>query len=321
MGLYDFRFEEEDAYIPYGTRRDRPVFWLYVLMTIGVLLFFFPMVFQKTAAREVYKSETITLTTMPPEGYTYLSLSKGELKAGNLVLVNGSYSCEEISQEAHASVYENKRGSYQVSNTNLTLHKDAIQPLNELMDGFYAVAGPTDILVASGFRDFHKQSQLYGNAGEGESAFVNQPEHSEHHTGYALDLSIYTKDGLTYEYDGTGIYAWINENCDKYGFVIRYAQDKTQITQIGYEPWHLRYVGVPHATIMKENNYCLEEYIDYLRDFGYGQKHLNITVGQKHYEIYYVVATTDTVQVPVPTTGSYTLSGNNVDGFVVTVEK
>ena len=61
------------------------------------------------------------------------------------------------------------------------------------------------------------------------------------------------------DYDGTGDYARINENCSHYGYVLRYTEDKQDTTGIQAEPWHYRYVGQPHAAYMQENSVCLEE--------------------------------------------------------------
>ncbi len=57
------------------------------------------------------------------------------------------------------------------------------------------------------------------------------------------------------------------ENSYKYGFVLRYPTEKKNLTMIEYEPWHYRYVGIENATFMKEKGYCLEEYIEYLKQF------------------------------------------------------
>ena len=59
---------------------------------------------------------------------------------------------------------------------------------------------------------------------------------------------------------------WLKEHAWAHGFILRYPQDKTEITGIQYEPWHFRYVGQPHSMIMKELNLTLEEYLDYLKD-------------------------------------------------------
>lgn len=58
---------------------------------------------------------------------------------------------------------------------------------------------------------------------------------------------------------------WIEKNAWKYGFILRYPSDKTDVTGIQYEPWHIRYVGLPHSTIMQKMNLALEEYLDYLK--------------------------------------------------------
>jgi D-alanyl-D-alanine carboxypeptidase len=54
------------------------------------------------------------------------------------------------------------------------------------------------------------------------------------------------------------------ENAENYGFILRYAENKTVQTGIMYEPWHFRYVGVEHAKKINELGMCLEEYIEYL---------------------------------------------------------
>ncbi len=57
---------------------------------------------------------------------------------------------------------------------------------------------------------------------------------------------------------------WLADNCYRFGFILRYAEDKEDITKIIYEPWHFRYVGRRFATEMHEKNMCLEEYLKYL---------------------------------------------------------
>ena len=55
---------------------------------------------------------------------------------------------------------------------------------------------------------------------------------------------------------------WLMANCYKYGFILRYPADKSDITEISYEPWHYRYVGVEAATEMYQKHLCLEEYLE-----------------------------------------------------------
>ena len=62
-----------------------------------------------------------------------------------------------------------------------------------------------------------------------------------------------------------GLLEWMREHCHEYGFVIRYPKNKVEITGINYEPWHLRYVGIPVAKYMAENDLCLEEFCEQLQ--------------------------------------------------------
>ena len=89
---------------------------------------------------------------------------------------------------------------------------------------------------------------------------VQKPGYSEHNTGLAMDFNT-----VNDSFKNTNTYAWLMEHAEDYGFVLRYPEDKEDITGIMYEPWHFRYVGVEHAKKMNELHMCLEEYIEYVR--------------------------------------------------------
>lgn len=113
-----------------------------------------------------------------------------------------------------------------------------------------------------------QQKQLNKSKEEATKAaelYYTRPGHSEHHAGLAFDLitpeyhkNIYT---LSEKFAETDAYKWLIENCASYGFILRYPKSKEEITQINFEPWHYRYVGVEHAKIIMSNNLCLEEYV------------------------------------------------------------
>ena len=156
-----------------------------------------------------------------------------------------------------------------------------------------------------------------GSAG---AMWVSRPGYSEHHTGLALDFTIFYVDtGLSDDYDGTGIYSWINQNCQKYGFVVRYPEDKANITNVNHEPWHFRYVGLPHADIMVEKGYCFEEYIDSLRSFSPENPLVYSASDGKTYQVYFIKEDVAKNGIPIPNGKSYAVSGNNVDGYIVTI--
>ena len=91
---------------------------------------------------------------------------------------------------------------------------------------------------------------------------VALPGTSEHQLGLALDLiGEYGNNEATW--------AWLKDNCWRYGFILRYPADKTEITGISNEPWHFRYVGVPTAQEITEAGLCLEEYLQQEEQGGY----------------------------------------------------
>ena len=91
---------------------------------------------------------------------------------------------------------------------------------------------------------------------------IQRPGASEHQTGLALDVTL--AGDLTQSFADTKAGQWLAANSHNFGFIIRYPQAKTDVTNIIYEPWHLRYVGVPHAAIMYKNNLVLEEYSQFI---------------------------------------------------------
>lgn len=98
--------------------------------------------------------------------------------------------------------------------------------------------------------------EAYRLAGE----YVTVPGASEHQLGLALDIVCNTYTSLNSGFADTAAGKWLAANCHKYGFILRYPKDKEDITGIGYEPWHFRYVGVEAATIIMEDQITLEEF-------------------------------------------------------------
>jgi len=167
--------------------------------------------------------------------------------------------------------------------------------------------GVRHFLINSGYRDEKEQAQLYRQMGP---EYAMPPGYSEHNLGLSLDIGS-TQAEMNRSDEGK----WLKDNAWKYGFILRYPPDKTAITGIRYEPWHFRYVGLPHSAIMQEKQFVLEQYLDYLKE----RQTITAVFNRQTYEIsYYPVSGETTVQVPA---GSrYEISGNNVDGIIVTVQ-
>ena len=249
-----------------------------------------------------------------------ITKEQADIYKGELILVNNNIPYRFMEEKSLVSLYDYKNAAYQVKDKNVLLSKDTIEPLNSMLDDFYQAHGPNSLIVVSGYRTNEFQQALYEERVSQEGAveaakWVAQSGGSEHHTGIALDFSLYSGDGSSENYDGSGKYRWINNNAYEYGFIVRYDENKKDITEISYEPWHFRYVGLPHSYIINNNNFCFEEYIDYLRGYEYGENHLEVRCNGAEYEIYF---TKDT-NIYVPKEKEYQISGNNIDGFIVTV--
>ncbi len=154
----------------------------------------------------------------------------------------------------------------------------AMQALNEMCVA--AEEDGIDLFIISPYRTYNTQASLYQaevqewlDAGYGQSAaeekaatIVARPGTSEHNLGLAVDFN-----SVEESFDQTATYRWLKNNAEDHGFIMRYAKDKQDITKVIYEPWHYRYVGVEHAKAINDLGYCLEEYVEYLKNGGAAQ--------------------------------------------------
>ena len=250
---------------------------------------------------------------------TLTQLEEDAVYTGDLLLVNNQILYHFPQEQDLVSIYDGKTGSYYVRDTEVYLAPKALEALNRMLDDFRAQGGSKTVNVVAGYRTEAFQQHLFDQSVERNGQahaeeFVAQPGGSEHHTGLVVDFSLFYTDGSSAEYQGAGEYAWINSHCQDYGWVVRYREDKQSLTGIGDEPWHFRYVGIPHAAVMTEKGLCLEEYTDYLKEFPFDGQHLAVDCSGERYEIWYCPGTA----AYLPDSGEYTVSGNNVDGVVVT---
>ena len=125
-----------------------------------------------------------------------------------------------------------------------------------------ASADNIKLWIASGFRSYSLQTSLYNNyvLKDGKTkadTYSARPGHSEHQTGLAMDLNI-----IDSSFEGTPEAIWIEKNCYKYGFIIRYPKGKEEITGYKYEPWHVRYLGKELSEKVYNSGKTLEEYLN-----------------------------------------------------------
>ena len=195
-----------------------------------------------------------------------------------------------------------------------------------MFDDYYDIYGTNDIFVACAFRSYETQDELYRaeleNNPETGTELVAPPGYSDHQTGLVFDLDRLSSDIAGIGFDGTGDTRWFLDNCANYGFIVRYPEDKVNITKYEYEPWHYRYVGVPHALYMYENNLCLEEYIEKIKNNTKDNPLVVSSAEGETWSMWYEKAYDegDVTQFAVPKDCECEISGNNVDGFIVTVK-
>ncbi|EWM54709.1 M15 family metallopeptidase [Ruminococcus flavefaciens] len=269
-------------------------------------------------------NETKTLITGTPGAsapseaqYTTEIHNASDINRGNLVLVNSEHEYKFIEGDTElVTLFDNHDDShYHVSDLVTKLDSETLTQLNALMDGFYEAESNSDIYVIGGYRTIEEQNDKYYN---GNSQF--QGGYSDYHTGRTFDIGIFPTDGSSSGYySPTGVYGWIDEHAAEHGFVVRFPEGKDNSTGERQRAYTYRYVGAPHAVYMKQNNLCLEEYITKLKEHTKDSP-VEVTVGNKLYNIYYAAAnSTGDTEVPVPANKTYTVSGNNVDGFIITV--
>ena len=146
--------------------------------------------------------------------------------------------------------------------------------LQDMMDACRAAGNSP--LICSSYRSQEKQESLYQNkvdrltalgydasAAKTEAAkAVALPGTSEHQLGLAVDIVDVNNQNLDESQEDTAVQKWLMEHSWQYGFILRYPNDKSEVTGIIYEPWHYRYVGREAAREIHEQGVCLEEYLD-----------------------------------------------------------
>ncbi|MBT2605315.1 VanY-A/VanY-F/VanY-M family D-Ala-D-Ala carboxypeptidase [Bacillus sp. ISL-53] len=281
--------------------------WGFLLVFALILVFIFKIlpISQDKVEDQLYEQNDNTAI----ENSQKIEITEEQIHQGNLLLVNSEYAVEQAGiQSDIINLFTNKKLTigYQLLNNEIKLSEEIAGEFSEMI----AAAeedGVSNFLISSGYRDFDEQNRLYKEMG---ADYALPAGHSEHNLGLALDVGS-TQMKMKEAPEGE----WIEENAWKNGFILRYPANKTDITGIQYEPWHIRYVGLPHSAIMQEMNLALEEYLDYLKD----EKSISISVEGKKYTIsYYPISQNGTIEVEVPANEQYEISGDNMNGVIVT---
>lgn len=243
-----------------------------------------------------------------------ITLYEKDIYSGSLILVNEYHPIKRVGVENLIPVT--------IEYPDILLESRTATMLSYLIK---ASRCESDIVPVSGYRSYNEQVRIYEdsiieNGIDFTRKYVALPNHSEHQTGMAIDLSKkeeeidFIRPNLPY----TGVFRIFRGDASKYGFIERYQEGKESITNIAHEPWHFRYVGYPHSKVIYEHELSLEEYIDMLKGYSYDSP-LIVEDNNQKVHIFYIKLSDDSITFSLPKDSIYQISGNNVDGFVVTL--
>lgn len=208
---------------------------------------------------------------------------------------------------------------YIPSTREIYLREEALLALLTMYNDI--LANGLDMVAVSGYRDYDyqsslneaeikKQKSIYSDENQAISvanAVVTPPGTSEHQLGLAIDVS--DNGTLTEAFGDTDVGKWLDKYANRYGFILRYEKDKTDITGITYEPWHFRYVGQVHAEYMYQKDLSFEEYMKRLKT----KKMITVTL---HNNLNYSVVYSKTDNVS--SQNLIDISSDNDGGFIIT---
>ncbi|MCI8418745.1 MAG: M15 family metallopeptidase [Lachnospiraceae bacterium] len=253
-----------------------------------------------------------------------LWLPRERVGQGPLVLVNRKNSLSYSLPEDQLVTVEQAREPLPEGGSRPLLLEEETARMLRFVLGNLTLSGR--IVVVSGYRKRQEQQFLYEKsmAEHGEvftRSYVAFPGCSEHETGLAVDLGELREpmDYIRPAFPYTGICQQFRKQASSCGFVERYEKEKKKITRISAEPWHFRYVGIPHANIMKARGLCLEEYLEFLKSFPDGTCAFVWQEEGWQFQISYQRACEGDTPLQVPKSQLYRISGDNQGGFIKTI--
>lgn len=240
-------------------------------------------------------------------GYSEYELSKNDISKGILAVYTAESPAKESYQGAMVNLADEKNEFYSLVDENVYLYEDAADALNRMMEDYANETALADFIV-------------YGTTDTytGEGSYCPQA-FDESKAGYCVDLAL-NAYGTVLTYDGYDEEGWIVDNCWKYGFIVRYPEEKQEKTGFEYCPWHLRYVGEIHSAIITQKKMCLEEYVDFLEQYTFEEPY-TFSFNDNSYQIYSVSDSGDRIVTRVPVSGNYELTGDNRHSFIITTHK
>lgn len=282
--------------------------WVFGFVLVGLLAYGLFQQKQDAGQGAHIVEDSEVVTTSSNDVYE-ITITKDQVYQGDLVLVNANNPIQsERTDSEIIHLLDNQQlvKGFVVLDRTIRLPKDVLEKFTTMVEAA-AQDGVNNFIISSGYRDYDEQKRLYKENGKD---YALPAGYSEHNLGLSLDIGS-TLMSMSEAPEG----AWLQKNAPKHGFILRYPKHKTDITGIQYEPWHFRYVGLPHSQIMQDKDWTLEEYLDHLKE----KKSIQASVNGTKYKIMYE-SVSSKKSIEIPKNHHYELSGNNMDGVIVTVQ-
>ncbi len=280
--------------------------------------------------------DVVDVSAFDLENTRSIPTDRASLLAGGMMLVNQWHALpSDFSDAATVSVITASGKKVGAADANVKLFQPAIDALTDIITAA-AAEGQKDYFVSEGLRTMARQTELYeakrdalstrysGDTLEEQTKkSVNYPGTSEFQSGFSFTMGIYPNPNkLGFQVSDQG--KWFTENCWKYGLIFRFPTqdfpnsswvDKSYKTGVTVTLNLYRWVGIPHATVMRQMDFCMEEYVEYL----IAHPHLAVYEnGKLKYEIFREeVGDAASVNIRVPLAAvTYLASLDNMGGVV-----
>lgn len=214
----------------------------------------------KKSHEETSYSDIIAIINVNASAGWYTEIRPSDTSKEYLLIVNKFYNLEP----------DYKR--IDLKNINLAYAYDDNQAAEIVIENFENMKNDLEkeidvhLMINSSYRNYQDQEEIYNNykmvSFNYAEKYAARPGHSEHQTGLAIDITSLEHPGAK-AFTESDEYAWLVNNCYKYGFILRYPPGKEYLTGFSNESWHFRYVGKDAATIIHNENITFDEYYAY----------------------------------------------------------
>ena len=313
------------------------IFVVIILLLVSFAVLIFGQIFS-----QIWGGSAQT-TTSPNGDSDQIYMDSEDIRSGMLLLLNDSFNyLYPTERDDLVTVYNFKNDAandgatkisangktyptYELGSlaTSIVLSRETLDAFNKMMHDFCATLDLSSLAEGSNASNINLAWGYSDPDSLVEDLDTSKSFH-DHALATAVTLRRNSDSAAITESMLKSEYKWIYDNCYKYGFILRYPTDKADKTGLdGSARIHLRYVGYEHAYYMNQNGLCLEEYLELIRtQYIHTGEHLTFTADNgTTYEVYYVACSGNPTTITVPKGALYSVSGDNMSGFIVTITK